>query len=184
MLWLWMPAVAGAAGATSATAPAAAGLAGVCAQEAGASAAPLAGQLSALLADWLNLRPGVLLETDFDLPGAPLPPFDPGFGPALVNLLNNAADAAGNQPLRLSARIADRHLVLNLSHQGELGVSLAQRPLNPQPSSKPNGLGLGTFLAHATLEKLGGRLEVRPQAGQILTRLSLPLPRHADPAAD
>ena len=149
-----------------------------------ASAAPLAGQLSALLADWLNLRPGVLLETEFDLPGAPLPPFDPGFGPALVNLLNNAADAAGNQPLRLSARIADRQLVLNLSHPGELGVSLAQRPLNPQPSSKPNGLGLGTFLAHATLEKLGGRLEVRPQAGQVLTRLSLPLPRHADPAAD
>ena len=97
----------------------------------------------------------------------------------------------GLKPIRCIVIVIGGDVILRLveigetdAHQGELGVSLAQRPLNPQPSSKPNGLGLGTFLAHATLEKLGGRLEVRPQAGQILTRLSLPLPRHADPAAD
>ena len=143
--------------------------------EAPACAVPLAGQLSALLADWLNLRPGVLLETDFDLPGAPLPPFDPGFGPALVNLLNNAADAG---PDKLDIRLDWDHQWLRLSirdHGAGVPLAIAEQLGRPFFTTKGKGFGLGLFLSQASVTRAGGTVKLyNHEAGGTLTELKLP----------
>ena len=54
----------------------------------------------------------------------------------------------------------------------EVSARLGKTPL----STKSQGLGVGLFLAHATVERLGGSIEMTAQrGGGTLTRISIPL---------
>jgi two-component system sensor histidine kinase RegB len=102
---------------------------------------------------------------------------------ALINLLNNAADASTQTPV-LEASWTTGELVLDILDRGPgLHPRTAAQLDRPKTSEKEFGMGLGLFLAHATIQRMGGdiRLTERPGGG-TRTHIRLPLtqvqPRH------
>jgi two-component system sensor histidine kinase RegB len=80
---------------------------------------------------------------------------------ALFNILDNAADAsiANEQPqltIELQLHQGQFHLRLRDFGVGLNSQQLAELGLQPQPGTQ--GLGLGQFLANASIERLGGRI--------------------------
>lgn len=101
-----------------------------------------------------------------------------GFWYAFFNILNNAADA-GEQTIELHTELrADNHLLITIhNREGHLSPQqLSKAGLNILESDKPFGLGLGVRLAHASLSRLGGRLELNNHSeGGVIATISLPL---------
>ena len=128
---------------------------------------------------WQLLRPTIALERSGvveDYPGVSL---DPGIGHLLQALLNNAADAseaADESRVSLHIRTNERVLCGDVRDFGR-GFD-ADKPLLPRrlfDSSKPEGLGVGLALSHATVERLNGDLSIRNAVGGG-TRVSFRLP--------
>lgn len=104
----------------------------------------------------------------------------PALQHALINLLNNAADASlanGEARIELEAGGDDRILELDIRDFGA-GMQAAQqrKPGLRFESTKRDGLGLGLALANATAERFGGTLSGTVAAGGgTRQRLRLPL---------
>lgn len=105
---------------------------------------------------------------------------DPALDQALLNLFDNAADAAAavGKPDVWVTWHCDAPpcgvLELMIDDPGVLdNPAVARREL--ATSSKPTGLGLGLTLARASIVRLGGRLRLEPRAGGG-TRTSVQLP--------
>jgi two-component system sensor histidine kinase RegB len=84
----------------------------------------------------------------------------PGLRHALLNLLNNAADASasqGSHAVELQVRRNDGWLQLSVRDHGPGFATTGQLALLGQ-SQKQTGLGLGLALAEATAERLNGEL--------------------------
>ncbi len=95
---------------------------------------------------------------------------------ALINILNNAADVSPDK-IELRARWNRSRLELIVIDHGP-GISpVLTETLGKQPvASKKQGLGVGLFLAYATVERLGGSIEMQSaQEGGTLIRIILPL---------
>jgi two-component system sensor histidine kinase RegB len=95
---------------------------------------------------------------------------------ALINLLNNAADACDND-LVLEARWQNDRLEIDILDCGPGVTPQVNEGLErPRTSDKEFGMGLGLFLAHATVQRMGGdiRLSDRPGGG-TRTHIKLPL---------
>lgn len=149
--------------------------------DSGAAARPLFDLLDERLAGWRSLRPDVELSYRGPAQGGPRVSPDPGFWPALFNLLNNAADAGGGR-VELTVNWEDgRLLAVIVNRQGCLSdAQLARAGLAALPSDKPAGMGLGVLLSHVTLSRLGGRLHLaNDPAGGVCARLELPLEERA-----
>ncbi len=95
---------------------------------------------------------------------------------SLINLLNNAADVSSEALLfkarwdqdQLEIAILDRGPGLHPSTVASLGQQKA--------SQKEYGMGLGLFLTHATIERLGGNIALFDrEGGGTDTRIRLPL---------
>jgi two-component system sensor histidine kinase RegB len=135
---------------------------------------------------WRLLRPEMHLEVeirDCDPPASM--PVEPTLTQALLNLLNNAADASratGSEQVRLCARCNDRTLHIDIFDEGP-GPLTAHRPQAGQlrVTTKPGGLGLGLVLSEATLSRLGGEVALhKREHGGTRTQITLPLtPIHA-----
>lgn len=95
---------------------------------------------------------------------------------ALINLLNNAADAS-KQPLVLEAGWTTGELVLDILDRGPgLHPRAAEQVDRPKTSEKEFGMGLGLFLAHATIQRIGGDIRLTDRSGGgTRTRIRLPL---------
>jgi two-component system sensor histidine kinase RegB len=138
--------------------------------------------LQQTLERWRLLRPEVTLVVAFtgDKTARLLP--EQTLVQALINLLNNSADAslaAGNSQLSLRAQVDDGYLLIEIEDEGA-GFDEATRALAGRAvvSSKPDGTGLGLLLSNATLNRWGGTLSLHSrQAGGTLTRIVLPLSR-------
>lgn len=93
----------------------------------------------------------------------------------LVNLLDNAAQAAQQ---RVSIAWQDEMAVccIDISDDGRgIDPEVAARLGQPFVTSKEDGMGIGYFLSHASINALGGRIEVTARAeGGTRTRLCLP----------
>ncbi|WP_242512287.1 ATP-binding protein [Pseudolysobacter antarcticus] len=104
----------------------------------------------------------------------------PGLRHALINLLNNAADASQQQSsARVDLVVRGQASILELRVR-DYGIGLSADILAAAGhdfySSKRNGLGLGLALTHATAERLNGELSVHAAAGGgSETCLRLPL---------
>ena len=96
---------------------------------------------------------------------------------ALINLLNNAADVSPELLILEASWPAEGHLVLDILDRGPgLHPQTAKQVDRPKTSEKEFGMGLGLFLAHATIQRSGGdiRLTDRPGGG-TRTHIRLPL---------
>jgi two-component system sensor histidine kinase RegB len=123
--------------------------------------------LEAVIQQWQLVRPTIQLHRSGSMAG--LEQVDTAVGHLLQALLNNAADA--------SEQAGVPQVDLFLTHdagglRGEirdygLGFERAEPPLPATLfcSSKPDGLGIGLALSHATVERLGGQLSMQATDG-------------------
>jgi two-component system sensor histidine kinase RegB len=133
--------------------------------------------LSDLLTQWQSQHTGVVLHSDIDgARPAPRLPTDRALRAAIVNVLDNAAQAS---PARvdLRARWTSDSLRLDILDYGP-GMSdeaIARAGEIPY-TEKATGMGLGLFLTHRIIERLGGRVRCEnvPRAG-LRTAIELPL---------
>jgi two-component system, sensor histidine kinase RegB len=139
---------------------------------------PVDKYLKTLVAEWQQLRQDVELEQHWrGSEPAPAIITDRVLTQALLNVLNNAADAAISR-VTIAATWSDDLLSLEVTDDGSGMDQDARLRAGVVPySSKPagEGLGLGLFLARTTLQRFGGRLELHdaPEGG---VRVSIMLP--------
>jgi len=141
--------------------------------------------LEEILREWLKTRPEVSSESHFS-GSQPTPEIiaDRTVTHAILNMLNNAADAS-NDNLQIEGHWDSETLTIKIQDKGTgLPVGFEDKIGNePFLSTKPpgKGLGLGLYLAKTTLTRLGGdvHLENRKNTDGKITGvtaiLSLPL---------
>lgn len=136
---------------------------------------PLDVWLNALIERWQVLRPGVSITPTLPAEPRNFTPPD-GLEQAILNVLNNAADAAP-EPVEFDV-VANRDaLVIDIADRGP-GFTPEQKVQAGRMlfSSKPgHGWGMGLALTHATLERLGGSLTLTEREGGG-TRMRITLP--------
>lgn len=133
--------------------------------------------LAETLEEWRLLRPATQCNYHDSLQNLVLPcGFDPALRPAILNLLNNAADASP-ESIEVEAHCEANLLKLSISDHGPgLTPEVAAQAGEVFFSTKEAGRGLGLFLANATLDRLGGKVTLRnrPEGGAT-TEVILPL---------
>ena len=123
--------------------------------------------LEQVIWQWQLVRPTIDLHRN---PTAPLQQHvEPAVAHLLMVLLNNAADAslqAGRQRIDLELELAGQQLHGQVRDYGP-GFDPRQAALPGKlfNSSKGDGLGVGLALSHATIERLAGKLWMRPADG-------------------
>ncbi len=98
---------------------------------------------------------------------------------ALINIINNAADAS---PEKVSLQViqSNNEITISVMDNGSGLDAMIQHHAGKQTySSKNQGLGLGLFLAHASIERLGGKIFLANRAkGGAIVKVTLPLTEH------
>lgn len=139
---------------------------------AAAGPVPLTRFLDGVAETWRLMRPATPLDYQAeDGLAALLVPEDASLSQALINVLNNAADAS---PEGIEVRVrGDRERVtLQVFDRGAgIDSTVARQLGRAWFTTKSEGRGLGLFLSNATLERLGGsvRIENRPGGGACTT---------------
>lgn len=133
--------------------------------------------LADTLDEWQLLRPAARYR--FNAEGtqpAPQLRADTTLRAALMNLLNNAADASPEN-IDIHARWDSENFTLEIHDHGTgLTPLAAARVGTAFFTTKEDGRGLGLFLANATLERLGGRVRLFNRfSGGATTEVTLPL---------
>ncbi len=130
-----------------------------------------------VLDEWQLLRPTVHYR--YRVSGTqPAPELraDPALRAALLNLLNNAADASPDE-MDILLNWNEEHIVLEIRDHGPgLTPEAAARAGSAFFTTKKEGRGLGLFLANATLERMGGSVRLsNREGGGATTEVILPL---------
>ena len=127
---------------------------------------------------WRLLRPAarVSVKWDDDTPG-PLLLADQTLEQAVLNLLNNAADASPDG-FEVSGRIHNGHVVIDILDRGPGLTEEAQARAGElffSTKGSEGGMGIGLFLANATIERFGGSVRLFNRSdGGCCTRIELP----------
>ena len=102
---------------------------------------------------------------------------DPRIEQAIINILNNAADANPDEEVRIEISYANEILIWKIIDKGAGILPSVHKNLGKNVfSTKTNGLGLGMLLSNATLKHYGGSVvqtENQPQG--TMTELRLPV---------
>jgi two-component system, sensor histidine kinase RegB len=136
----------------------------------------LAARIEHAVARWRLLRPAFQLNQTLAADAAAQRvTFDRGFDHLLINLLNNAADAAqanGRYDIALDVRSDEADCVIEVRDAGS-GFSAFLRPFE---STKPDGFGLGLALTALICERHGGRLDIESTGQGTRVRATLKWP--------
>lgn len=120
------------------------------------------------------LHPGLQFFLEMNAPDCDIRP--PALlSQVLTSLLDNAAQAAHSM-VRFSLRHDGEHCVMDICDDGPgIAPEVLARLGQPFVSSKHEGLGLGYFLSHASVNQMGGHIRVQQQVGGgTHTELQLP----------
>ena len=133
--------------------------------------------LAGTLDEWQLLRPTV--HYSYRAPeGQPAPQLriDPALRAALLNLLNNAADASPDE-IDIEMRWDADNFRLSIHDHGQgLTQDAVARAGSAFFTTKEEGRGLGLFLANATVERMGGKVRLfNREGGGATTEITLPL---------
>jgi two-component system, sensor histidine kinase RegB len=148
------------------------------AQDSGAALPRTADELmDEVVNEWQLLRPAA--QYHYRCSGIQPPPrlsTDVTLRAALMNLLNNAADASP-QPIEIVSRWNSSVFTLEIYDQGAgLSEDAALKAGSAFFSTKQEGRGLGLFLANATIERMGGTVRLfNREEGGATTELTLPV---------
>lgn len=123
--------------------------------------------LDKLIERWQLLRPGVSVACELAIADTLQARMHPAIDQAIINLLNNAADASPEQ-VSISASESNQQLTIAVQDSGP--------GINPHGAGDSHGLGIGLTLTQATVERFGGQLELQSlREGGSLALLTLPL---------
>lgn len=133
--------------------------------------------LQSLMEKWSLARPETQLKTNFPAEALRLQiRYDQSLQHALMNFLNNAADAS---PEFVAFRLeADSDSVLFVVEDKGAGIpaEIADRLGKTNISLKQEGLGLGVLLSQASIERLGGEVTLETGDNAKGTRLVVHFP--------
>jgi len=132
--------------------------------------------LDALCQRWQAARPHVQSRLARRGPGpAPAITADPRLEQALLNLLNNAANAS-RQTIELTLDWSPPDLVIEVRDRGPgFPPSVLERGGESSFPAHEHGIGIGLMLTRSAIEQLGGRLILNnPDDGGALARVELP----------
>ena len=138
---------------------------------------PIDAFINRVIQQWRYQRPDIPFEIQHNteqVKGRLL--YDRTISQALINLLNNAADATTDS-ITLLYHADQQELQLDIQDSGS-GMSDEQIALagDVSFSSKPDGMGIGLFLAITTIRRIGGSVSFRRrQSLGTSTRIKLPL---------
>jgi PAS domain S-box-containing protein len=116
-------------------------------------------------------------------------------GQVFLNLLVNAAQSipegrTRSAEIRVATRMEDDAVVIEVSDNG-VGIppTLVDRIFEPFITTKPEGTGLGLYIARSTVREHGGDIQVlaRPEGGttvRVVLPASVSLPPHAPRSSD
>ena len=130
-----------------------------------------------LLERWHQTRADVVVQSDFQgSQPAPSIVVDQTLDQALLNILNNAADASPDN-IEIEGQWNDQELILIVSDRGHgLSPELEEKAGEHIISTKQDGMGLGLFLTYTTLERLGGDVRIyNREGGGVKCQINLPL---------
>ena len=152
------------------------------AQDGGATSLQPADRMMAeVLDEWQLLRPAAQYRYSGNgAQPAPLVSVDATLRAALMNLLNNAADAAPAsdtlQAIEICARWGAANFTLEIHDHGKgLSEEVELKAGSAFFTTKTEGYGLGLFLANATIERMGGSVRLfNREAGGATTEIILP----------
>jgi two-component system sensor histidine kinase RegB len=134
-----------------------------------------------VLDEWQLLRPTVHYRFQVNgIQPSPRLRADPALRSALLNLLNNAADASPDE-MDIMLRWDDDNIALEIRDHGPgLTSEAAARAGSAFFTTKQEGRGLGLFLANATLERMGGSVRLsNREGGGATTEVIMPQRRKA-----
>jgi len=133
--------------------------------------------LKNVIAEWQDMRPSVKVHCQMDgVQPSPMIIGEKTLSQAIINIFNNAADASP-ESVEIDARWTEHDVAIEVRDQGNsLTHKISDNAGKSFFSSKKDGLGIGLFLAHATIGRLGGFVElfVRQNGGGC-TQIRLPL---------
>jgi len=132
---------------------------------------------SELIEQWQHQRPTTKLELASDLNNIKAQILaEQTMTQALISILNNAADASPEKII-LKAEQNEDQITITVMDNGSGLDSMIQKHAGKQTySSKEQGLGLGLFLAYASIERLGGSIYLsNRQQGGASVKVILPL---------
>ena len=143
--------------------------------------------LENILEEWLITRPEVTAESNFQgIQPAPEIIADQTVTQAIINILNNAADAS-SQLIKIDS-IWDHKLLTIQVHDNGTGLPVGlEDKIGEEPfistKAPEKGLGLGLYLAKTTLGRLGGSVSLKNRHDHdnnnngVTAELILPLPQ-------
>ena len=136
--------------------------------------------LETVLEQWQLMRPEVTFQHAIEGPGdIPLLACSTTLQQALLNLLNNAADANPGD-IQISLNWDNENVVLRIHDHGP-GISLehSQHLGKPFITTKGKGLGIGLFMTSTTLARYNGDVRLyNHEAGGTLTEVTLRRTEH------
>jgi two-component system sensor histidine kinase RegB len=141
---------------------------------------PLAQFVTQAVERWAVRRPGIIYNIhppeDSDNTPGPDIEFESTLSQAFENLLNNAADSRSER-IAVSYRWGPQEAQITVRDWGEgFAPELLQDIGKPIIRASRSGLGMGLLLSHATVERYGGRIELRNDSeGGAEAILHLPL---------
>lgn len=133
--------------------------------------------LTTLLESWKKTRTEVIVQSHFEgTQPSPSIVVDQTLEQALLNILNNAADASPEN-IEVEGKWNDQQLSLIVSDRGSgLSPELEEKAGETILSTKQDGMGLGLFLTYTTLERLGGEVRIfNRDGGGVRCQITLPL---------
>ncbi len=133
------------------------------------------GYLEQLLEQWRQQRPDIKLQSALQGDdAAPKMLADHALTQALTNIFDNAADVSP-QCVEMKARWDSNELVIDINDRGPGLDAAASSSVGKTPfSTKKQGLGLGLFLSHAAIERMGGNVTLfNREGGGVCTRVVL-----------
>ncbi|WIM06835.1 MAG: ATP-binding protein [Candidatus Nitricoxidivorans perseverans] len=133
--------------------------------------------LLALRDRWHVLRPHARSRLEMAGPQpAPVVIVETTLEQGLLNLFNNAANA-GRGEVSISGEWDGRHLFIEVHDDGPgFPADVLERAGREPLPAHAGGSGIGLFLAHAAIDRMGGRLTLgNPPEGGGLARVELPL---------
>ncbi|MEW5755827.1 MAG: ATP-binding protein [Pseudomonadota bacterium] len=134
--------------------------------------------LDEVVRQWQAMRPGIGVDYRAEGPRpAPRIIAEHTLSQAIINILNNAADASPDN-VEINGRWTPVALMLEVSDRGHgLSPEIAAVAGHSFVSTKGSqGLGLGLFIAHAVINRLGGEVRLyNREGGGVCASLILPL---------
>ena len=137
---------------------------------------PIKDYCNSIVDRWQLMRPEVTFSVHFsENIEQQLIAYDSRLDHAIINLLNNAADASPEN-VRIEIQLDQQNLCWQIVDQGEGIADDVSSILGKETiSTKASGLGIGMLLSHTTIKRYGGSVVQLPNAPRgTITTIRLP----------